>query len=278
MSVLIVGAQGMLGTDLIKTLQHTHQVRGVDIADCDITSSEATLNLLSRMKPAWVINTAAYTQVDRCEEERDEAFKVNAAGVKNLALACRKIGAKLLHLSTDYVFDGKTKKPYREEDPVNPLSVYGKSKCEGESAVQSILDDCIIVRTGGLYGKGGNNFVNTVIARAREKDELTVVNDHFASPTYTVDLSKAIATLVHLSPRGIFHVVNSGYCSWYQVACTIVEGIGAGCRVVPVPSDSYKRPAARPAFAVLDCSRFTEVTKTAMRPWEEALREYLSLT
>ena len=277
MRTLIVGVQGMLGSDLITHIPNGQQVIGTDIDDFDITNQEETLRALVQIKPAWVINAAAYTQVDRCEEEREQAFQVNTAGVKNLALACKEIGTKLLHVSTDYVFDGKTKKPYREGDAPNPLSVYGQSKAEGESAVQNILDDFIIVRTGGLYGKGGPNFVNTIVKMAQERDELTVVNDQWVSPTYTVDLSKAIGTLVKLSPNGIFHVVNSGHCTWHEFACTIVEEIGSTSRVIPISSEHYNRPAARPAFGVLDCSRFTQVTKTTMRPWKEALREYLDL-
>ena len=267
----------MLGSDLKAHIPSGQQVIGTDIDDFDITNREETLEALIQIKPAWVINVAAYTQVDQAEEDREQAFQVNVAGVKNLAVACKEIRAKLFHVSTDYVFDGKTKKPYREEDALNPLSVYGQSKCEGESAVQNILDDFIIVRTGGLYGKGGSNFVNTIVKMAQERDELTVVNDQWVSPTYTVDLSKAIATLVTLSPAGIFHVVNSGHCSWYEFACTIVEHTGSTTRVIPVSSEQYNRPATRPAFGVLDCRRFTEVTKTTMRPWEKALREYLSL-
>jgi dTDP-4-dehydrorhamnose reductase len=239
--IAIVGAQGMLGSDLIAHIPSGHQVIGTDIDDFDITNQEETLQALLQIKPAWVINVAAYTQVDRCEEDSEQAFQVNAAGVKNLALACKEIRAKLFHVSTDYVFDGKTKKPYREEDALNPLSVYGQSKCEGESAVRKILNDFIIIRTGGLYGKGGNNFVNTIIKIAQERDELTVVNDQWVSPTYTVDLSKAIGTLVKLSPNGIFHVVNSGYCSWYQFACIIVEHIGSTSRVIPISSEHYNR-------------------------------------
>lgn len=277
MRILIVGARGMLGSDLMAHLRSGQQVIGTDIDDFDITNQEETLRTLVQIKPLWVINAAAYTQVDRCEEEPEQAFQVNTGGVKNLALACKEISAKLLHVSTDYVFDGTTKKPYREGDATNPLSVYGQSKCEGESALQNILDDFIIVRTGGLYGKGGPNFVDTIVKLSQERDELTVVNDQWVSPTYTVDLSKAIGTLVKLSSNGIFHVVNSGHCTWHECACTILEHIGSTSRVIPISSERYNRPAARPAFGVLDCRRFTEITQTTMRPWQEALREYLDL-
>ena len=276
MSILIVGAQGMLGSDLMETINHTRQVLGVDIEECDITDQKETRNTLLRMKPSWVINAAAYTQVDQCETNSEQAFKVNAEGVSNLALACKEINTKLLHVSTDYVFDGKTKNPYREEDPVNPLSVYGNSKCRGEAAVQDLLDDFIIVRTGGLYGKRGVNFVNTIVKMAQERDELRVVNDQWMSPTCTIDLSKAIGTLVQLSSQGIFHIVNSGFCTWYEFACKIVAITDSPCRVVPISSDELDRPAPRPAFAVLNCSKYSEVTGMELRPWEEALTEYLS--
>ena len=276
MSILIVGAQGMLGSDLMEIINHVQQVTGVDINECDITDQKATLNTLLKKNPRWVINAAAYTQVDQCETNSEQAFKVNAEAVSNLALACKETNTKLLHVSTDYVFDGKTKNPYREEDPVNPLSVYGNSKCRGETTVQDLLDDFIIVRTGGLYGKRGVNFVNTIVKMAQERDELRVVNDQWMSPTCTVDLSKAIGTLVQLSSQGIFHIVNSGFCTWYEFACKIVAITDSPCRVVPISSDELDRPAPRPAFAVLNCSKYSKVTGIKLRPWEEALTDYLS--
>ena len=276
MSILIVGAQGMLGSDLMEIINHVQQVTGVDINECDITDQKATLNTLLKKNPRWVINAAAYTQVDQCETNNEQAFKVNTEGVSNLALACKEINAKLIHVSTDYVFDGRTKNPYREEDLVNPLSVYGHSKYQGEAALQGLLDDFIIIRTGGLYGKQGVNFVNTIVRMARDKDELKVVNDQWMSPTSTVDLSKAIGKLQEVSAQGIFHVVNSGFCTWYQFACKIVDTTGSTCKVIPIASEELDRPAPRPAFAVLDCSKYTRVTGMELRPWEEALTDYLS--
>ena len=276
MSILIVGAQGMLGSDLLEIIKHTQQAAGVDIDECDITDQKATLNTLTKMNPRWVINAAAYTQVDQCETNTEQAFKVNTEGVSNLALGCKEINAKLLHVSTDYVFDGRTKTPYREEDTVNPLSVYGRSKCKGEAAVQNLLKDFIIVRTGGLYGKRGVNFVNTIVKMAQEKDELRVVNDQWMSPTSTIDLSRAIGKLHEVSAKGIFHLVNSGFCTWYQFACKIIEITGSTCKVIPISSEELDRPAPRPAFAVLDCSKYTKVTGMELRPWEKALTDYLS--
>jgi len=276
LKVLIVGVHGMLGSDLMQSLGNTQQVMGTDREDFDITHQKETLRALLKIRPQWIINVAAYTQVDQCEKERALAFKVNAEGVKNLALACREIQAKLFHVSTDYVFDGKKQKPYVEGDYPAPISVYGQSKLQGESYVQDLLDDFIIIRSGGLYGKRGINFVNTIIEMAKGRDELTVVNDQMVSPTYTVDLSKAIGSLMEVSPKGIFHVVNSGYCTWYQCACKILELVGSKKKVIPISSSQLNRPATRPSFSVLNCSKFTEVTGMELRPWDEALTEYLS--
>jgi len=277
MSILIVGAQGMLGSDLLEHLNDTYGVKGTDKEDFDITDRTETCKAIAEIQPDWVINTAAYTQVDRCEEDSKLAFEVNAAGAANLAMACKAVQARLLHVSTDYVFDGSSRTPYREDDPVNPLSVYGKSKVQGESAVRTILDDFVIVRTAGLYGRRGTNFVNTIRRMAQERDELSVVNDQWVSPTYTVDLSRAIGMLLRVSARGLFHVVNSGSCTWHQFARTIVELTGGRSTVIPISSCQLNRPAARPAFSVLGCRKYTELTGKELRPWEEALTEYLSL-
>jgi len=276
MSILIVGAHGMLGSDLVTILGDAHQVKGTDIEDFDITDREETLKAITGMRPEWVINAAAYTQVDRCEEDQETACAVNGEGAANLARACKAVKARLIHVSTDYVFDGTSRTPYREDDPVNPISVYGQSKLQGESAARAILDDVTIVRTAGLYGKGGANFVNTIRRLAQERDELTVVDDQWVSPTYSVDLSRAIEALLMASARGTFHVVNSGSCTWYQFARRIVQLTGGGSTIVPITSSRLKRPAARPAFSVLSTEKYTEVTGREMRSWEEALTEYLS--
>ena len=276
MRVLIVGAKGMLGSDLMQSLRNTQQVIGTDIEDFDITDQKETLEALLDIRPQWVVNVAAHTQVDRCEKEIELAFGVNAEGVKNLALACKEVQAKLFHVSTDYVFDGKKQKPYVEEDTPVPISVYGQSKLKGESYIHDILDDFIIIRIAGLYGKGGTNFVNTIIKAAQEKDELTVVNDQWVSPTYAVDLSKAMGVLIKVSPKGIFHLVNNGYCTWYQFACKILEFAGSTSRAVPISSDQLNRFAKRPDFSVLDCKKFNDVTGMEMRSWEEAITEYIT--
>jgi len=277
LKVLIVGAKGMLGSDLTRSLNHSIQIIGTDKEDFDITNQRETLRALLKIRPQWLINVAAYTQVDRCEKEIELAFKVNAEGVKNLALACKEIQAKLIHVSTDYVFDGKKQKPYVEEDTPTPISIYAKSKLKGESYIQTLLNDFIIIRSSGLYGKRGINFVNTIIKMAKEQNELTIVNDQWVSPTYTIDLSRAIGTLMKVSPKGIFHVTNSSHCTWYQFTCKILELIGSKSKVIPLSSNQLNRPAKRPSFSVLNCKKFTEVTGMELRPWDEALTEYISL-
>ena len=276
MSILIVGARGMLGSDLLTSLGDASRVIGTDIEDFDITDRKNTLKAVSELHPNWVINAAAYTQVDRCEEEKELAFAVNGEGAANLALACKAVKARLIHVSTDYVFDGTSGIPYREDDPVNPLSVYGQSKLQGESAVRALLDDVTIVRTAGLYGKGGVNFVNTIRRLAEERDELTVVDDQWVSPTYSVDLGRAIGLLMRASAQGIFHVVNSGACTWCKFARRIVQLTGSRSTVTPITSTQLKRPAARPAFSVLSTRKYAEVTGGEMRSWEDALTDYLS--
>ncbi len=276
MAILIVGARGMLGSDLMANLGDADRLIGADIEDFDITDREQTLKAVSELRPEWVINAAAYTQVDRCEEEHDMAFAVNREGAANLALACKNVKARLIHVSTDYVFDGRSRDPYREDDPVNPISRYGQSKLEGETAVRALLDDAAIVRTAGLYGRGGVNFVNTIRRLARERDQLTVVDDQWVSPTYAVDLSRSIGLLMKASARGIFHVVNSGSCTWHRFACRIVQLTGSRSTVTPISSAQLNRPAARPAFSVLSTEKYTALTGSMMRSWEDALTDYLS--
>ncbi len=276
MTILIVGARGMLGSDLMANLGDADRLIGADIEDFDITDREQTLKAVSELRPEWVINAAAYTQVDRCEEEHAMAFAVNREGAANLALACKSVKARLIHVSTDYVFDGRSRDPYREDDPVNPISRYGQSKLEGETAVRALLDDAAIVRTAGLYGRGGVNFVNTIRRLARERDQLTVVDDQWVSPTYAVDLSRAIGLLMRASARGIFHVVNSGSCTWHRFACRIVQLTGSRSTVTPISSAQLNRPAARPAFSVLSTEKYTALTGSMMRSWEDALTDYLS--
>jgi len=270
--ILVVGSKGMLGTDLMQIM--AGDVRGVDIEEIDITSFESTRRVLLTLKPRIVINAAAYTDVDGCEANRELAMQVNGEGVAHLAMASLEIGAKLVHVSTDYLFDGKKESPWLEDDPPNPLSVYGESKLAGELNAR-IVPDHLIVRTQWLYGQSGKNFVETMLRLGQEKKELTVVDDQTGSPTWTVDLGKAIKALIDTGCRGTYHAANAGFCTWNGFARAIFEESGMDVTVQPMTTAELARPAIRPLYSVLDCGKL--VHDAGFRPescWE-ALRAYL---
>jgi dTDP-4-dehydrorhamnose reductase len=271
----------MLGRDLVEVLRPSFRIDDVvewDIDEINIQEEKSTVDKIAALAPRIVINAAAYTDVDGCEQHTERAFAVNAEGVRHVALGAVKCGAKVVYLSTDYIFDGKKGIPYVENDPPNPLSVYGRSKLRGEAYVQELTKDGLIVRTQWLYGKHGKNFVNAILRQAREKGVLSVVHDQVGSPTYTVDLSRGISQLVERDARGVFHVTNSGPCSWYDYARMILELSGIkGVEVHPISSEALGRPAQRPSYSVLDTGKFKRETGAALRPWFEALKEYLSV-
>jgi dTDP-4-dehydrorhamnose reductase len=272
--ILVVGANGMLGTDLMQVLPG--DVRGVDIEEVDVTSFESTRRALLTLKPAVVVNVAAYTDVDGCESNRELAMQVNGEGVAHLALAAREIGARLVHVSTDYIFDGKGMTPLREDDPPNPLSVYGESKLAGELNAR-LLADHLIVRTQWLYGINGRNFVETMLRLGEDREELSVVDDQIGSPTWTYDLSLAIKALIDKNCRGTYHAANAGCCSWNVFARVIFEESGLAVTVKPMATSELGRPAPRPLYSVLDCSKLAADTGFRPEPWQEALRNYLQL-
>lgn len=277
----------MMGSDLVKVLSQKkeYNLTGATRSDFDITDYSQTLQFLKDKRPDIVIHAAAYTKVDDCESHSETAYKVNEAGTKNIASGCKDINAKLICISTDYIFNGRKNTPYLENDMPEPLSVYGDSKLKGELAVQDILNDFIIVRTSWLFGKNGNNFIKAILKQVdkAQKDNsvaagfsLRVVNDQTGSPTYTIDLSHAIEKLISCNAKGIFNITNSGECSWYQFAKKILELAGIkGVEVVPIKTKELNRPAPRPAYSVLDCSKFKNTTNYQMRHWEDALKDYL---
>jgi dTDP-4-dehydrorhamnose reductase len=274
---LVVGARGMLGTDLVKALQENRfSPLGVDVDELDITDAAGVAKTVSAIRPHTVINVAALTDVDGCESRADDAYRINAAGAENLARACAAQRAYLVHLSTDYVFDGTKSTPYREDDPMSPLGVYGTSKAEGEALVRRVLpDNHCIVRTQWLYGIHGKNFVETILSLCAQRDVLRVVDDQVGSPTYTVDLAEALVRLCLLRYVGTIHVTNHGATSWHGFAEAIVALSGRkGVRVETMTTDELKRPAPRPLYSVLDGSRYSAVTGSSLRPWQEALADY----
>jgi dTDP-4-dehydrorhamnose reductase len=272
--ILVVGANGMLGTDLLRVLPG--DVRGVDIDGIDVTSFESTRRVLLTLRPTVVVNAAAYTDVDGCESNRELAMQVNGEGVAHLAMAAREIGAKLVHISTDYVFDGQGTTPLLEDDPTNPLSVYGESKLAGELNAR-LLADHLIVRTQWLYGINGRNFVETMLRLGKEREEIAVVDDQIGSPTWTYDLSLAIKALIDNGCRGTYHAANAGCCSWNGFARTIFEETGLEVVVKPMATADLDRPAPRPLYSVLDCRKLIADTGFRPGPWQDALRKYLEL-
>lgn len=272
--ILVVGANGMLGHDLMKVLEG--DVRGLDLPEIDITDLGSVRKALLTLKPRVIINAAAYTDVDGCESNVEQAMAVNGEGVGLLALTAREIKAKLVQLSTDYVFDGGKGAPYNEDDPYGPLSIYGESKLAGElNAV--LAPEQLIVRTQWLYGIHGKNFVETMLRLAGERSELAVVDDQIGSPTFTLDLAMAIRGLLDKGCSGTYHAANSGFCSWNEFAKAIFEEEGVKVTVNSMTTAELNRPARRPLYSTLDCGKLERDTGFKPRHWREALKEYLEL-
>ena len=272
--ILVVGANGMLGHDLMTVLQG--DVRGVDLPELDITSLESTRRLLLTLKPRVIVNAAAYTDVDGCESNVELAMQVNGEGVAHLALVAREIDATLVQVSTDYVFDGGKGRPYLEDDAPGPLSIYGESKLAGEMNA-AFAPRHLIVRTQWLYGVHGKNFVETMLRLATEKDELSVVDDQIGSPTWTGDLAQAIRALLDAGCTGTYHAANSGFCSWNEFALAIFEETGTKIAVKPMTTAELNRPARRPLYSTLDCGKLVRDTGFCPQPWREALKGYLNI-
>lgn len=273
MRILVTGANGQLGREIAK--QGTeHELILTDRYSLNITNLEAVHSLFKEVKPQAVIHCAAYTQVDQAEDDRDEAFRVNVVGAQNIASKCLEINARMVYISTDYVFDGAGQKPYREFDAVNPQTVYGRTKWQGEEIIRQILGSHYIVRTAWLYGEG-SNFVKTMINLAKDRDELRVVHDQVGTPTSTVDVAKAVFALLKQGSFGTYHATCQGACSWYDFACEIFRQMDSKVRVIPVTTEEFKRSAKRPAYSVLDNYMLRMTVGDPMRSWQEALKEYL---
>ncbi len=270
--ILVVGATGMLGRDLMALLGN--QARGVASREMNITSLETTKRVIEEVRPSVVVNCAAYTDVDGCESNRETAMLVNGEAVAHLAAVTRAIGAKLVQIGTDYVFDGGKGTPYLEDDRTGPLSVYGESKLLGEINAATNPDH-LIVRTQWLYGLHGRNFVETMLRLAGERDRLDVVDDQIGSPTWTVDLSRAVVALIGRGCRGTFHATNAGCCSWNAFARAIFEEAGLEVAVNTMTTKQLNRPARRPLYSTLDCGKLERETGLRLQPWRDALRGYL---
>ena len=270
-TVLVTGANGMLGQDLCPMLEDCgYEVIETDIDNLDITNEIQVRNVISDVKPDFVIHCAAYTNVDKAEEEYDKAELINAKGVEYIAKACNSNKCRLIYISTDYVFDGTKNSPYEPDDKINPINNYGLTKLHGEEAVQKYCNDYLILRTSWLYGHHGKNFVETMISLS-EKQELKVVNDQIGCPTWTIDLSDAIINLIEQdAPSGIYHACGGGNTSWYGFAKEIFSLMKINTNLQPCTTEDFPRPAKRPQYSIMD-------NNGLLRDWKLALKEYIEL-
>ncbi|HDI82811.1 MAG TPA: dTDP-4-dehydrorhamnose reductase [candidate division WOR-3 bacterium] len=282
MKIAITGANGQLGSDLVKELSGDFEVVPLTHEDIEIGDPESQRMVLSGIKPDVLINTAAFHNVPKCEEERDTAYRVNGYALKELAMLCNELGTYLIHISTDYVFDGSKGKPYVETDTPNPLNTYGISKLVGELYIKNYSEDYAIVRVSGLYGlnpcraKGGRNFVETMVYLAEQGKDIKVVDDQFITPTFTLDVARQMKIIVKNHIQGIIHCTNEGETNWYEFARAIFDISGVNARVFPRKTDP-DREIKRPTYSVLENAVLKERRINIMKHWKEALREYLSL-
>lgn len=272
--ILVVGNKGMLGQELMALLGSA--ARGVDVGEIDITDLLSVQRVLTTLKPRVVVNAAAYTDVDGCESNSELAMQVNGEGVAHLAMISKEIDAKLVQVSTDYVFDGRKGSPYEEDDAPAPLSIYGESKLAGEMNAR-FNPNHLIVRTQWLYGHAGKNFVETMLKLASERSQLSVVDDQIGSPTWTRDLALAIKALIEKECRGTYHAANAGFTSWNGFAKEIFRLAGLKVEVAPMTTEELGRPATRPLYSTLDCTKLTADTGFTPQPWQDALKLYLEL-
>ena len=290
--LLLVGANGMLAKAVKQCAPSGYELTLLDLPEFDISIKDQVLEVLKKLRPEVIVNCAAYTNVDGCETNEEIASRVNGTGVGYLAEAAKEIGAVLVHISTDYVFEGNKGTPYIEDDAVNPISAYGRSKLLGERAIlDSGLERFFIIRTSWLYGPGGKNFVETIVRLAKEREELRIVSDQVGSPTYTHDLAEAVFNLLkaessHLSPvtshcpYGIYHFANEGQCSWHEFATAIIEEAKiagepiVAQKLVPIRTEEYPLPATRPAYSVFSKEKYKAATNSVVPHWQESLREY----
>jgi len=270
MRVMVTGAGGQLGLELAEVLPgRGHETVALTRGQLDVADPEAVQRAVEAHSPELLINAAAYTNVDGCETETELAYSVNALGLRNLAQTCERLGCELLHVSTSYVFDGESDRPYEPFDPPNPISAYGRTKLAGEEYVKHLTQRWYVVRSAGVYGRG-HNFVRTMLRLGAERDVLKVKDDEFISPTYARDLAEGIVEIVEAGRYGLYHLTNSGSCSWYEFTWEIFRLAGIEVEVVPIPGSQYPLPAARPPNGVL-----SPLGSPELRHWREALADYL---
>ena len=279
--ILLTGITGQVGQELPKTLTNLGEVVGVSRQEFDLSQSEQIKQKIAEIKPNIIVNAGAYTAVDKAEEDSKLAIAINADAPKAIAISANDIGATVVHISTDYVFNGKNHTPYLETDTTDPLGVYGNSKLQGEIGIRENCDRHIILRTAWVYGaRGHGNFVKTMIRLGESREELKVVADQIGSPTWSYDIADAITNLLNKSQEdstinGVYHFTNSGVASWYDFALAIFELSGLSCEVSPIESSEYPTPAQRPHFSVLNKAKIKSITGISIPHWREALVECL---
>lgn len=283
--ILVTGAMGQLGNELkISSKKYFgNDFIFTDFDTLDITDGEALMQFIAKRKPGWIINCAAFTSVDKAEEEQEKAHMINALGVKNIVSVIRDSPCRLIHISTDYVFDGRSETPYRESDPVNPETVYGHTKLEGEKYAL-LHPHSLVIRTSWLYSLYGHNFVKTILRLAEGENPLRVVNDQVGSPTWAADLADAILEIISgvnnhqiAFNAGIYNYSNEGTCSWYEFALAILEEAGISREVIPITTPEFPLPAKRPQYSVLNKSKITENYRLAIPHWRTSLSKCIKL-
>lgn len=279
MNILVIGSGGQLGKDMVIHLKKGNfNVIETDYPAIDISKIDSVSEVIRQAKPDAVINCAAFTAVDDCETKQETAFAINGSGPQNIAKCCNDINAKCIHISTDYVFDGKNDIPYIESDATNPATIYGKSKLEGEKGVVKETDNYQIYRIAWLYGLYGNNFVRTILKHAPQKaaknEAFRVVNDQIGTPTSTVEVCRQIIKMLENDTSGIFHCTCEGLCSWYDFTCEIVNAYNLGVRVESCTTSEYPRPAPRPAYSVLENQHLKALNLNIMKDWKQAFYDF----
>jgi dTDP-4-dehydrorhamnose reductase len=280
MKVLVTGVKGQLGYDVVNELERRgHEAVGVDIQEMDITDAASVNQVIKAAAPDAVIHCAAYTAVDAAEDNEELCRRVNAGGTQNIANVCKELDIKMIYISTDYVFEGQGERPWEPDDERNPQSVYGRTKYEGELAVQNTLEKYFIVRIAWVFGINGKNFIKTMLKLGETHDTIRVVNDQFGSPTYTFDLAKLLVDMVQTTKYGVYHATNEGICSWYEFACAIFEeaGLGEKVTVLPVSTAEYGAKAARPYNSRMSKEKLVQNGFEKLPAWRDALKRYLAV-
>ena len=277
MKVLVTGGKGQLGSEVIRQLKERGtECLGADLPDMDLTDAASVMRIVQEYSPDAVIHCAAYTDVDKAESAPEICTAINASGTVNVIRAALSVGAKLVYLSTDYVFSGEGETPWEINDPYGPKNVYGLSKMQGEDAVRSLMTRYFIVRTSWLFARNGRNFVRTMLRLGRDKKELRVVDDQVGSPTYAPDLARVLCELVQTDKYGIYHVRNEGYLSWAEFAGMIMKKAGLACRIIPVSSSEYQTPARRPLNSRLSGTQLARAGIAPLPSVEDALDRCLA--